>query len=239
MLLDDLLRVWSGPPMMESGDHDPMMMMGYAHGAWTAGYFMMMLVMWQIMMVAMMVPTTIPMITTFSDIQSAAAEKGEQTTSSWIFSLAYFAVWSLAALVLVTAQWLMTLAFGSVEVLIEHAPMIAGTVMIVAGLYQWTTIKDVCLVHCQSPMQFILSHWREGRAGAVCMGVHHGLFCLGCCWAYMLLMFVAGTMNLVWMLSITAVMVLEKIVPGGNLFSWVVGTGLMVGGAAVIVQQLM
>lgn len=237
-LIEGLLSIWHGEPMHGEGAMSDGMMMSYEE-SWSTGYLIMMFIMWQIMMVAMMLPTSIPMLSTYADIRAAARAKGEATASSWFFGLAYMGVWAFAAGILVLGQWFATLAFGSVEVLAARAPGIAGVMMIIAGLYQWTTIKDVCLVHCQSPMQFILSHWREGTFGAIRMGAHHGLFCLGCCWAYMLLMFVAGTMNLVWMLAITAVMVIEKIVPGGNLFSRIVGTGLVIGGGALVFEYFM
>lgn len=232
--LDALLRGWAGADGgMAAMDADGMTAPSAMIDAWTPRYFATMLVMWQIMMVAMMLPTTVPVVSTFADIQAATSAKGEKPVSVLVFTASYMLVWSFAALFIVTLQWLATLALGSVEALAASAPLAAAIMLIVAGLYQWTRIKDICLHHCQSPMQFFLMHWQEGRAGALRMGLHHGLYCVGCCWAFMSLMFVAGTMNLIWMLGLTAIMIVEKIVPGGNLFGRIVGTVFIVGGVGL------
>ncbi len=229
------LQVWSDPPMAAMDSSAAMVSAG---AGWSLGHFVMMLVMWQIMMVAMMLPTAVPVISTFADIQAAARAKGEATASAWVFAASYMIAWGGAALLIVLAQWLAVVTFGETGALAETAPLIAAAMLVVAGAYQWTRIKDVCLHHCQSPMQFILMHWREGHSGAVRMGIHHGIYCVGCCWAFMSLMFVAGTMNLVWMLGLTSIMVVEKIVPGGNIFGRIVGTLLIVGGVALATHHL-
>jgi len=108
---------------------------------------------------------------------------------------------------------------------------VAGCVMIAAGLYQWTPLKHVCLRKCRTPIGFLMTEWRDGPAGAVRMGWNHGLFCVGCCWALMALLFVAGVMNPLWIIGLTLFVIIEKVAPFGDLISKVAGGALVVAGA--------
>jgi len=112
--------------------------------------------------------------------------------------------------------------------LVNSAPLIGGLMLIVAGAYQWSAIKEACLSQCRSPMRFFMTYWKDGTYGALHMGIRHGLFCAGCCWALMALMFVGGTMNLIWMAVLTAIMLLERIIPQGRAL------GRFAGGVFVI-----
>ena len=231
-ILNDVLGVWFG-----GGTATPQEMaaMPVNDGPWTLHQFIAMFIMWQVMMVAMMLPTAVPVVSTFADIQVAARDRQVSPVPTWVFVGGYMATWGLAAAGIVVLQATLTAHLGSIEVLAERAPDAAGLMLIAAGLYNWTPVKDVCLRRCQSPISFLLAHWRDGRKGAFRMGLHHGAYCVGCCWAYMSLMFVAGTMNLVWMLALTTVMVVEKIVPGGNLFGRLVGTLFIAGGLWLVI----
>ncbi len=106
-----------------------------------------------------------------------------------------------------------------------------GAVLVVAGLFQLTPLKAACLARCRSPLMFLMTRWREGRRGPFVMGLDHGLFCLGCCWALMLVMFVAGVMNLLWMAALTALMTVEKVMPRGELLARATGVALVGAGA--------
>jgi predicted metal-binding membrane protein len=114
------------------------------------------------------------------------------------------------------------------------SPIVGGLVLIGAGLFQLTPLKTACLSKCRTPMMFLNTRWREGRSGSFIMGLDHGTFCLGCCWALMLVMFVAGVMNLFWMAALAALMLAEKIVPNGDMLAKLTGWGLLAGGVLMI-----
>jgi predicted metal-binding membrane protein len=113
------------------------------------------------------------------------------------------------------------------------SPIVGGTLIAVAGAYQFSPLKTVCLKHCRSPLAFLLTRWRDGNQGALRMGFEHGIFCLGCCWALMVLLFVGGVMNLFWVAAIALFVLLEKLVPRGDLWGRLGGGALMVVGAAL------
>ena len=111
---------------------------------------------------------------------------------------------------------------------------LSGALFLAAGVYQWTPLKDVCLSRCRSPEGFVLTEWRDGHAGAVVMGLRHGLFCVGCCWALMLLLFAVAVMNLLWVAALTALVMAEKLLPGGRILRHVIGAGLVVAGLTLL-----
>ncbi len=111
--------------------------------------------------------------------------------------------------------------------MVSASPWLGGGLLILAGVYQWTPLKNVCLVHCRAPITFLAHHWRPGRAGAFRMGLHHGLYCVGCCWVLMAMLFVFGVMNLLWIAALAIFVLLEKILPRGDLVGRVSG-GLMI-----------
>jgi predicted metal-binding membrane protein len=116
--------------------------------------------------------------------------------------------------------------------------VVGGLLLLAAGAYQFTPLKNACLAQCQSPLSFILTSWREGARGAFTMGLRHGAFCVGCCWALMVLLFVAGVMNLAWVAAIAAFVLVEKLAPGGRVVSWVAGVVLLAWGAWVLATSL-
>jgi predicted metal-binding membrane protein len=118
------------------------------------------------------------------------------------------------------------------------SPVLAGAVLIAAGVFQWTPLKRACLAACRSPLSFLMSGWREGRRGALVMGVRHGVYCLGCCWAVMALLFVAGVMNLVWVAAIAVAVLVEKVAPWGDVAGRIAGVALMAAGVLVAVRGL-
>ena len=123
-----------------------------------------------------------------------------------------------------------TMAFGDA--------MVAGTVLIAAGVYQWTSLKDTCLRHCHSPSEFLVSHWHDGTVGAVQIGVRHGLFCLGCCWMLMALLFVGGLMSLAWVGAIAILVPLEKTMPWGDWMSRLTGVIFILGGVVSLARTI-
>ena len=219
----------------------PTSMDGMALGrmAWTGVDFGLMYVMWAVMMVAMMVPTAAPMILTFATIYRRRRAAQGPYVPTGVFLGGYLVIWAGFALLATMTQWglhqatLLSSMMGSVT------PILGGSLLLAAGVFQWTPLKYACLSHCRTPMGFIMSEWREGTRGAVSMGVRHGVYCVGCCWFLMALMFVAGAMNLVWMAGIASYMLVEKVTPPGawgSRVNWIAGAVLATWGIWAIAQ---
>ncbi|EIM30064.1 DUF2182 domain-containing protein [Microvirga lotononidis] len=188
---------------------------------------------WTVMMAAMMLPAAAPMILTFA--QAQARRDRAVHVPTWIFVAGYGLVWLLAGWVVYPiVQWGHDMASSPVATSsFNWAPLALGGTLIVAGLYQLTPLKRLCLSHCRSPLAFVALHWREGRGGALRMGVLHGLYCLGCCWALFGILVAAGVMNLAWMLLLTLLVFAEKVLPLGQRLTAVMGFGLAAIGFAV------
>jgi predicted metal-binding membrane protein len=201
---------------------------------WTPGRWALMLLMWLVMMAAMMLPSAAPMILLYAKVARRQASGGQPAIGAGIFVLGYAAVWSAFSAVAVTLQfWLERLAL--LTPMMEMTSLaLAGSVLIAAGIYQWTPWKHACLRRCRSPLDFVLTHWRSGTKGAFIMGLQHGLYCVGCCWLIMLLIFVGGVMNLYWIAGLAVFVLIEKLFPGGRLLSRTAGVLLMGCGAAIL-----
>ena len=170
-------------------------------------------VMWTAMMTVMMLPSAAPMILVFSALNRKRAANTTQIVPTWIFTSGYILVWIGFSFLAASIQFILhSLALLSSELSILN-PIVSGVVLIAAGIYQFTRVKNVCLKNCQSPMDFLAANWREGRLGSFVMGIKHGIYCLGCCWVLMTLLFVAGVMNILWVAVIAAFIFVEKILP--------------------------
>ncbi len=201
---------------------------------WGPADFALTFLMWAVMMLAMMVPSATPMILIFAAVNRKRLAAETPVIRTGLFLLGYLLVWTGYSLLAALAQWgLHTAALISGPAL-AAAPWLGGLLLIAAGAYQFTPLKDACLSRCQSPLGFILTHWREGAAGAVVMGLRHGAFCVGCCWMLMALLFVAGVMNLLWVAAIAAFVLLEKVAPYGRVWSRLAGALLIVWGARLL-----
>jgi predicted metal-binding membrane protein len=194
-----------------------------------AGLF---LLTWVVMMVAMMFPATVPMVLTHARV---VRSRGEGSLPTVAFVLGYLVVWAAAGLVPLA---IIQLAGSSVAApLSGWLPRVGGAVILLAGIYQLTPLKNVCLSHCRSPLGFILTHdFGGGSPASARAGVSHGLYCLGCCWALMAVLAVLGLMNLVLMAAFAVIFFLEKNWSRGVMLSRVVGVASVVLGLAVIVQ---
>jgi len=192
--------------------------------------------MWAVMMVAMMLPSAAPIVLMFAGINRRRAASGGVSVPAGLFVAGYLIVWTAFSLLAAVAQWgLQRLAAVSADTL-TATPALGGAILIVAGIYQFTPLKSACLSQCQSPLGFVLNQWREGARGAVVMGLRHGMFCLGCCWTLMALLFVAGVMNLLWVAAIAAFVLVEKLVPAGRLVSYTAGSLLIAFGRWVLAR---
>jgi len=203
--------------------------------AWTAAHFAMMFAMWAIMMVGMMLPSAAPATLVFAAVARKAEREGTPVASSLVFVAGYLAMWTVFSLAATFAQWGLDAAALLSPMLVSSSPALGAALLIGAGLYQLTPMKDACLAHCRSPAHFIAEHWRAGPLGALRMGALHGAYCLGCCWLLMGLLFFGGVMNLLWIAAITLFVLIEKLVPYGRSGGRLAGLGMIAAGIGVLV----
>jgi predicted metal-binding membrane protein len=192
------------------------------------------LAVWVVMMVAMMFPTAAPMILTFHKLQANRRDRGEAFVGTWVFAFAYLLVWSASGVVAYAGAVAAAAAGARLAVGAEAAARIGGAVLVLAGLYQLTPLKDRCLAKCRTPVGFIMTSWRDGTAGALRMGLEHGAWCLGCCWLLFAILFPLGIMNVAAMALITAVILAEKVVPWERPVVRLAAVALIAYGAAVL-----
>jgi predicted metal-binding membrane protein len=192
------------------------------------------IMIWVVMMVAMMLPSAAPMILMFSAVYAGKRRQEQPFVPTWIFVSAYLLVWSLCGvLVYPLALGADRLAAQSMW-LMENAARLGGGVLVVAGLYQLSPLKRICLSKCRSPFQFILASWHEGYGGAFRMGLEHGAYCLGCCWLLFVILFPLGIMNIAVMALVTALIFAEKAFPMGQRIAQLAALALIVYGVLVI-----
>jgi len=187
-------------------------------------------VSWAVMMTAMMLPSTLPMITLYGAIQRRAVGATATGVPVAVFTLVYLGLWAATGVPVYFAHsLLMTLA----------APVFAygvAVTLLAAGVFQLSPLKQVCLRACRSPLGFLLGHWRAGLKGSLALGWSHAVYCLGCCWALMLVLVAAGAMGLVWVLLIAALVAAEKLLPGGPWIARAVGGALLLLAVTVAVR---
>jgi predicted metal-binding membrane protein len=182
---------------------------------------------WVTMMAAMMLPSVAPMVLLFARVSKEKAKRGREVVPTWIFVLAYLAVWAAYGLVAYGIFRAVNAAAPSFLSWHRDGPYVAGGAVVAAGLYQLTPLKDVCLRHCRGPMHYVLHGWKEGRLGAVTMGAEHGLYCVGCCWGLFVVLFAVGVMSVVWMGLLAAVIFAEKVLPYGERVARAVAVGFV------------
>ncbi len=200
---------------------------------WSPAYAAFMFAMWAIMMMAMMLPSAAPMFLLYASV-ARRREASQGLASTGAFVLGYIAVWLGFSVAAMGMQWAFDAAALVSPMMRMTSVALAGLVLIAAGLYQWTPLKQACLRQCRSPLDFILTHWRTGVRGAFEMGSRHGVYCLGCCWVLMLLLFVGGVMNVAWITGIAVVVLVEKMAPAGHWISRVTGVALVIWGTAAL-----
>ena len=198
---------------------------------WSLGYAAIVFVMWAVMMVAMMLPSAAPVV-----LLAAALDRsrGAGTRRSTLFASGYLIVWFAFSLAATALQW----ALDSVGLLSETMSLanriLAATVLLAAGIYQWTPLKQVCLTRCRSPIELLVRYWGNGKRGAIVAGMRHGVFCLGCCWMLMALLFVGGLMNIAWIAALALLVLVEKTLPWGGQASRIAGALLIAWGAGAL-----
>ena len=203
--------------------------------AWGPADWGAMFIMWAVMMAAMMVPSAAPMILLFATVNRRRREQAQPYVSTLVFLAGYAVIWVGFGATATVGNWaLHTHALLSSMMGASTSSILGGILLLATGVFQWSPLKYVCLSHCRTPMGFLMSDWREGTGGALKMGLKHGVFCLGCCWILMALLFVLGIMNLVWIAALAIFVLLEKVVPKGQSVGRCAGVLLIVWGALVV-----
>jgi predicted metal-binding membrane protein len=222
--------------MAEMQRHAAMGMAMPSMQSWSGVELLLLFVMWAVMMVAMMTPSATPMVLMFSAMNRRRAEQRGPIVRTGLFVLGYLTAWVAYSAAAAIAQWALHGLAVLSTAMVSTSPYLGGGLLLAAGIFQWTPLKRACLTRCRSPMGFLMTEWREGRAGALIMGFRHGVYCVGCCWVLMALLFVAGVMNLLWVAAIAAFVLVEKVVPAGERVGQVAGVILALAGVAVIVH---
>jgi predicted metal-binding membrane protein len=211
-----------------------------ASAPWQPIEFTFMFVMWVVMMIGMMTPSAAPMVLLYARVGRQAVMQGNPfANSNWFFG-GYLLAWVAFALVATLAQWAVQRA-SLLTPMMESASAIFGSALLIAaGLYQWTPLKYACLRQCQSPLQFIQRHggFRRDAKGSLGLGIRHGAYCVGRCWALMALLFVGGVMNLLWIAALAIFVLLEKVIPAGRMIARVAGGVLVAAGGWLLAAAL-
>jgi predicted metal-binding membrane protein len=219
-----------------TGNINPMAAM-----AWTPATALFVFMMWWMMMIAMMVPSAAPTVLLHAAVN--ARHGGDDggpgpgtNVLSGLFLAGYLAVWALFSLIATAAQWALAASGLLTPFMATSSGILAGAILVAAGLYQLSHLKRACLRHCWDPVTYLTRHWRKGPAGAFAIGVHHGAYCLGCCWALMGLLFVGGVMNVYWIAGIALYVLMEKTILTHRWLSPAAGLVLVIWGGWHILE---
>jgi predicted metal-binding membrane protein len=219
--------------MTGASGHSSMAGMLMSPVTWTPGYALLMFLMWWLMMIAMMLPSAAPMVLLHAAITrkglAVADDAGSNLPSHRLlpattaFIAGYLLMWGGFSLLAVVAQWALQRREFLSAMMMPTSRFLGSGLLLAAGLWQLTPLKTVCLRHCRSPIGFLSAHWRPGVDGAFRMGIKHGVFCVGCCWFLMALLFYGGVMNLLWIIGLAFLVLTEKLVPAGVVFGRITG----------------
>jgi predicted metal-binding membrane protein len=217
MDMGDFRMIPSGTGLMVPGDTP-----------WRAVEFICVFVMWTVMMVGMMTPSAAPMILIYARVGRHTATQGTPFAATVWFVAGYFLVWVVFALLATLVQWALERT-GLLDSWMESTSnVLAGFLFLAANSYQWTRLKDVCLAQCQTPFAFLMRHggFRSDAPGSLMLGLRHGSYCVGCCWALMALLFAGGIMNVLWIAALALLVLLEKVTPFGHRIAFSCRNGL-------------
>lgn len=213
---------------METMDHAAMPPLDAQ--TWTSLDVLMAFLMWAAMMVAMMLPSALPMIDAVATIAARRKARGDAYTPASVFVVGYLVVWIGFSAFAAVVQWTLHKAALLTPMMESASPIMAGVLFLLAGAYQFAPFKHACLAKCRSPAAFVLTEWRDGIAGTVVMGLKHGGFCVGCCWALMALLFAVSVMDLRWVAALALLVAVEKIAPFGEAFARLLGVASLLTG---------
>jgi predicted metal-binding membrane protein len=211
---------------------DMNMSMNGMEPSWTPVEMLLVFVMWSAMMAAMMVPGASPMVAAFATINRRRRERHAPYVPTTVFLFGYLIAWTGFSVIATALQWLLQ-ATGLLTTMMQSTSYYwSAALFLAAGLYQFSSLKEVCLAYCRTPDSFILTEWRDGMLGGAVMGLRHGLFCMGCCAALMILLFAVAVMDLRWVAALTVVVTAEKLLPGPRFWRSAIGVGLLAAGVA-------
>jgi predicted metal-binding membrane protein len=211
-----------------------------AHSPWQSMEFVLVFVMWTVMMVGMMTPSAVPMILMYARAGRQTEAQGTPFAATAWFAAGYFLVWVAFALLATWVQWALERTALLDAWMASTSNVFGALVFVVAGTYQWTRLKETCLTECQRPFAFLMRHggFRRDAPGSLMLGLRHGAYCVGCCWALTALLFVGGVMNLLWVAVLALLILLKKIIPLGSLLARLVGIFLIAGGAWLLAMGM-
>lgn len=215
------------------------LMMQPAYTPWALADFGFMFAMWAVMMIGMMTPTAAPMVLLYTRVAAKAAQSGKPFAAAGWFLGGYLLAWTLFSFAATVAQWGFERLLILDPMMMSASKSFNGVVLIVVGIYQWTPLKRACLKQCQAPLSFVQRYggFRPQASASLRLGWRHGLYCTGCCWALMALLFIGGVMNLLWIAMIMIVVLAEKLIPGRWL-PRLTGTAFIAVGAWMLATQL-
>lgn len=210
---------------------------------WTSGNAVIMFFMWWIMMLAMMLPSAAPMILLHAKVlrrnQNRAGLNKDKLEKllfpTMTFTFGYILAWGLFSIIATALQWYCEdIGILSPMLMRSSTTLFAGFILVFAGIYQLTPLKQACLKKCRGPIQYLTRNWRSGSLGAMKMGLHHGTYCLGCCWGLMAMLFFGGIMNLYWIIGLAIIVLMEKLLPVGTILSKIIGGVLLIWGSNLL-----
>jgi predicted metal-binding membrane protein len=210
-----------------------------SRGPWGPVDIALIFAMWAIMMVAMMLPSVVPTLLVYHRLVIARRTGVNAAVPTGFFAAGYLFGWFAFSAAATLAQWGLHSAALISPQMVVSAPAVGGTLLLIAGAYQWTRFKYACLEHCRSPLQFLQTHWRAGAAGAFRMGARHGVYCIGCCWLLMTILFVVGVMNLFWIATLTLFVIAEKALPNAEWLARTSGLALIAWGGWLLSIAMM
>ncbi|ANT59686.1 hypothetical protein AYJ57_04465 [Salipiger sp. CCB-MM3] len=225
------------PPTMPGQGMVQGMEMGGAAGGWSVGYALLVFLMWWVMMIAMMLPSVAPVVLLYAALGRRGVAAQAVPRRAAAFVAGYLLIWGVFSAIAAFAQWTLERQ-GLVSMMTLTGSTAGALLLIAAGVFQFTPLKQSCLNHCRAPAEFLTAHRRPGAIGALRMGISHGTYCLGCCWFLMALLFVGGIMNLYWIVGLALWVAAEKYLPRGDLVSKAAGALLILWGGAVLMGVL-
>jgi predicted metal-binding membrane protein len=211
-----------------------------AHTPWRAMEFAFVFAMWTVMMVGMMTPSAAPMILMYARVGRQTEAQGTPLAATVWFGAGYFLVWVAFSLVATLVQWALERTALLDTAMASTSNVLGGLLFVAVGSYQWTKLKDICLDQCQTPFAFLIRHggFRRDAAGCVMLGLRHGVYCVGCCWALMTLLFVGGVMNLLWIVLLALLILLEKVTSFGRRIAPLAGGVFVAAGAWLLLMGI-
>ncbi len=234
------LWVWGQSPYGRFLSHDQFgqIELSHHHGNGHLALLLVFIAGWTLMTIAMMLPTTLPLVTLFQTITS---NRSDHTRLVTLLIIGYLSTWVLFGFIAHIGVYGLHTALGQSAWAESNIWVLGAALVLLAGLYQFTPFKYYCLDKCRSPLSFITQHWngKHARLEALRLGIHHGIFCIGCCWSLMLLMFVIGAGNIGWMMALGTVMAIEKNMPWGRRFSAPLGVVLLGWGLLLVARELL